>query len=803
MEELIHKQTREIQTLKSDLITEKETSSLKLKETESKCSTKINEIANKLNDAELIKSQAIRTSNELSEQLKKENENLNQKFAGQINSLISEKKSLTESHEKDLNELKNTIEQLKLKSTKEKESNDLKIQDLNEENRKYLTELQSLRAYINESMPTINTVKEINKEKDQLIDELNKIRNKNDSLLKENSALQVRLKSINEILIIQEAQLESKVNATTSGSSSSSSSSTGLTHTEKKKQGLLNKWRNKVFELLIQLKSLEINSKLDSSSNDKMMREYNLRLEESKDKNKILENLIEDKKAELYVVQSQNLNLTQELSQLKEDHQDLVKKNSQDLQSSIELKKFVDELFKQYQSIEDSFKLANRKLSHLDQRVEFAKNRLGVIKALYKRKNYNDNRNVLEMTENLSSIHGSLVNNNNNESNINQPPTSSIDPNKQHDNADLMILKQELDKVVNERDLLANRLETDLMGADEKLDRLKNEHELQISVLNNHVKELHDLNEINAEKCEQLNEQLLSKVQLNQELSQKYEIAKTEFELIKEKLKESFDAELKKIDSEFADKLSKMDQNLNEARREQAKAVVLMRQMERTTNREKSRLENLLQSTETYYKDFIEKLKAKIASLEKEKNILMNSLRQQGKLSESLALKNRSNVEKQRFEITGLRSELNSSESQLQINKWIGNNESIQELSNRNRLLTNMDKISDLSEDNTNATSFWLDSKEKIEDKSEEINESNNNNNEEDEDVAEEEEEEEGGGEEEETGNDDLDTSDPNKNLEILQQIRKIMGNLELSDIDDEVDNENNYSGFEFYLNYF
>jgi hypothetical protein len=40
---------------------------------------------------------------------------------------------------------------------------------------------------------------------------------------------------------------------------------------------------------------------------------------------------------------------------------------------------------------------------------------------------------------------------------------------------------------------------------------------------------------------------------------------------------------------------------------------------------------------------------------------------------------------------------------------------------------------------------------------------------------------------------DELDESDMNKNSEILQQIRKIMGNLELSDIEDDSEEKSKY----------
>ena len=72
-----------------------------------------------------------------------------------------------------------------------------------------------------------------------------------------------------------------------------------------------------------------------------------------------------------------------------------------------------------------------------------------------------------------------------------------------------------------------------------------------------------------------------------------------------------------------------MDKKLNESRREQAKALIMMREMERTSNRDKERMQELLKSSEAYYSGLVEKLKAKIVSLERERNILTNSVRQQ------------------------------------------------------------------------------------------------------------------------------------------------------------------------------
>ncbi len=177
-----------------------------------------------------------------------------------------------------------------------------------------------------------------------------------------------------------------------------------------------------------------------------------------------------------------------------------------------------------------------------------------------------------------------------------------------------------------------------------------------------------------------------------------------------------------------------MDEKLNDARREQAKAVVVMRQMERSTNREKDRLENLLKSCDAYYKDHLTKLQNKIVSLEKERNTLMNNLR---------SANSQNNFKSQDFE----------------------------SLANSNKVSYLPSVSAEKAETTTEVTSFWLSSKENInvcdDEDADDYVDTNNF------------------GEEENEDNDDT-----NKNSEILQQIRRIMGNLELSDIEDESENK-------------
>lgn len=264
LEEIIHKQTREIQTLKCDLTNEKESNQ---------------QLEQKLQ-------QALSESEKKLKEQSKQTDSLNE----QLKIALNEKQNVMETFNKEIESLKESLNKLSLEK-----------QIVCDENK-------NLRNYIQNSMPTI---KEMTEDRQTYEQEILKLKSKNEILQKENTAIQIRLKSINEILAIQEAQLESN-------------SSNCLT-SEKKRIGLLNKWRSKVYELLVQLKSQEISFKQEKNQEEKLIQDCMQKLENESAKNRILENIIEDKKAEISVLSADKTILSEQLSALKETNEKLEK----------------------------------------------------------------------------------------------------------------------------------------------------------------------------------------------------------------------------------------------------------------------------------------------------------------------------------------------------------------------------------------------------------------------------------------------------------------------------------------------
>jgi len=206
-----------------------------------------------------------------------------------------------------------------------------------------------------------------------------------------------------------------------------------------------------------------------------------------------------------------------------------------------------------------------------------------------------------------------------------------------------------------------------------------------------------------------------------------------QFVQLKSQLEADFQKQFRLKEEAFGEKLSLMEQKLNEAKREQAKAIVIMRQMERSTSRDKERMDNLLKESEMYYKSNIDKLQVKIIALEREKNLMMSTIRKHG-LSVNLGETSMIAAAAQQISYNGA-------------NRFSGRQFEASAESAFKQMKPQ--KNESASENANEVTSMWLDSKDNL-----------------------------------------TEPNETSKNNELLLQIREIMGNLELSD--DEIGDELN-----------
>uniref|UniRef100_A0A2K6FGY8 Coiled-coil alpha-helical rod protein 1 n=1 Tax=Propithecus coquereli TaxID=379532 RepID=A0A2K6FGY8_PROCO len=109
---------------------------------------------------------------------------------------------------------------------------------------------------------------------------------------------------------------------------------------------------------------------------------------------------------------------------------------------------------------------------------------------------------------------------------------------------------------------------------------------------------------------------------LRQELTQQQELYG---QALQEKVAE--------VETRLREQLSDTERRLNEARREHAKAVVSLRQIQRKATREKERNQELRRLQEEARKEEAQRLTRRVQELERDKNLMLATLRQEGLLS--------------------------------------------------------------------------------------------------------------------------------------------------------------------------
>ena len=101
------------------------------------------------------------------------------------------------------------------------------------------------------------------------------------------------------------------------------------------------------------------------------------------------------------------------------------------------------------------------------------------------------------------------------------------------DKQESILYKDKLDKVMQERDLLATKLKKGSKKSEERYQKLKDYYELQMTILRQEIKEHRSIQDQKDCECEQLNAQLMAKQLIHDELSIKHEELTERMSLLK------------------------------------------------------------------------------------------------------------------------------------------------------------------------------------------------------------------------------------------------------------------------------
>ncbi|KAM9323905.1 coiled-coil alpha-helical rod protein 1 [Gastrophryne carolinensis] len=452
--------------------------------------------------------------------------------------------------------------------------------------------VQQLRTYIGELVPDDHQTDTQRKEITELKNTIQTLEKERDALKMSMSLLQTRLSSLTHILSLQESDLCKKA---------------GSHIDSQKTQLLLTRWREKVFSLMVQLKSEEINKENDERKMGEKICSLENSLQESNQQLALYSHAMQDRTAELEMERVLNKSLQDELCAAHAKSSRLTNRAEKAEQTSVQLKKLIESFVQALCSQEKTFRGALQRLVTLGQRISFATKRVDTIQGLVAQRLTLVKLVKEEMTRPLV-------------------PEEDLCPSYEDLKSEVKLLNEERDHLSGELKRSALIFEGRVTEIREKLEAETAECRLSCSFLR---QSLHE-----AEEREQgLRTQVT-------ELERKLKEASEEAEQLREQLRDQkgeYEKELQErvrdIEEKTTQQLAEMEKHLLEARREHTKAVVALRQTERQIQREKNRSQETMRSLEEAARLREEQLGRRLREAERDKNLMTATLRQEGLLA--------------------------------------------------------------------------------------------------------------------------------------------------------------------------
>ncbi|XP_062572838.1 coiled-coil alpha-helical rod protein 1-like [Saccostrea cucullata] len=451
-----------------------------------------------------------------------------------------------------------------------------------------------LKNYIGESEAVPRPVEIWRKEKETLENRLKICEIDKENCQSNLQLLNIRLNSMKEIMNLQETELSRANNE----------------KQDKTKQDilLLTRWREKVYELLVQQKSSTIVQKKDEQNWQEKVSDVQNQLTSAKNQIVVLSHSLADKQAQLDIEKNNNKKLQQEVYQAQQMALSLDDRLQENADNVEQLHQFAYSISSKFEGNFGIMQSILGSLKAYGQRISFASSRIEVLQGIYAR------------NEAMKKI------------NTGDKDTVDASRGQDKDESDTYV-SSELERVMHERDRLAAQLKQDAETWSERLQAATAKCGEENKNLRRTVEDLEQVLQEKSQKCSAL-EELSEKVQ--GELEEAYDnIDHLKTELAKKEVGiEQVIAEQKsEIEAEFREQLAEYDRKLSDAKREHTKAVVSLRQLERQMARDKERTTEQSLTMEKHYSHQLSTLQEQVKSLEKERNLMMATLRQEGLLS--------------------------------------------------------------------------------------------------------------------------------------------------------------------------
>uniref|UniRef100_A0A8C6EXI6 Coiled-coil alpha-helical rod protein 1 n=1 Tax=Marmota marmota marmota TaxID=9994 RepID=A0A8C6EXI6_MARMA len=443
-----------------------------------------------------------------------------------------------------------------------------------------VTLVENLRKYVGEQGPFETPSQAWETERQELLDTVQNLEEDRDGLHATVELMQVRVQSLMHMLTLQEEELLRKVQPS------------DLLEPEftKKCQSLLNRWREKVFALMVQLKAQELEHRDCVKQLKGQMAELQEKVTAQSQEQAILQRALQDKTAEVEVERTGAKALQLELSRAQEAR----RRCQQQAASAEEQLKLVAGAVGSsqicFQNTLTKVEQAIARLPSLSNRLSYAVRKVHTIQGLMARKLI------------LAQLWRGYLN-------------------------------LELEQLREERNRLDSELQLSAHVIQQEVGRAREQGEAERQQLSKVAQQLEQELQQTQESLASLGLQLEAARQGQQESTEEAASLRKELTQQQKIYGQALQEKVAEVETRLREQLSDTERRLNEARKEQAKAEVSLRQIQRKATREKERNQELRRLQDEARKEEGQRLTQRVQDLERDKNIMLATLQQAGLLS--------------------------------------------------------------------------------------------------------------------------------------------------------------------------
>nr|XP_020038935.1 coiled-coil alpha-helical rod protein 1 isoform X2 [Castor canadensis] len=456
-----------------------------------------------------------------------------------------------------------------------------------------VTLVENLRRYVGEQVPPKVHSQAWEPERQELLNTVQHLQEDRASLQATAELLQVRVQSLMHMLTLQEEELTRKVQPLDALEPEFT----------KKYQSLLQRWREKVFALTVQLKAQEIEHRDHMKQLKGQVAELQEQVTTQSQEQAILQRSLQDKAAEVEVERLSAKALQMELSRAQEAR----RRRQQQTASAEEQLKLVASAISSsqiyLQSTMTKMEQAVARLPSLSNRLSYAVRKVHTIQGLMARK--------------LALAQLRL------ESCPSPPPQPPAD----------MDMNLELQQLREERNRLDAELQLSAHLIQQEVGRAREQGEAERQQLNKVAQQLEQELQRTQESLASVGLQLEAARQGQEESTKEAASLRQELTQQQEIYGQALQEKVAEVETRLREQLLDTERRLNEARREQAKAVISLRQIQRKATREKERNQELRRLQDEARKEEGQRLTRRVEELERDKNLMLATLQQEGLLS--------------------------------------------------------------------------------------------------------------------------------------------------------------------------